>query len=165
MPHHPQENSLTETAVKPGFRSAYVTFIPFPSRTASDRVPRILIVEDEVLIALMIGEMVREIGYYVSGIAHNVAMARQEFAKQNFDAVLLDISVGRRCDPESADFLWKIGVPFAFMTGYDYLVEPRHEKIPVLQKPFVSTQIRTLWEKLVGPAPSSSKIVHAETGD
>jgi DNA-binding NtrC family response regulator len=112
----------------------------------------------------MIEEMVREIGYEVSGTVHNIAMARQEFAKKNFDAVLLDISVGGRRDPETADFLLKAGVPFAFVTGYDYLVEPRHEKIPVLQKPFVPAQILSLLEKLVGPASSSSEIAQAQTG-
>jgi hypothetical protein len=110
MQDHPQENLSTGTAEKPGFPAAYVTFIPFPSQTARDRVPRILIVEDEVFIALMIEEMVREIGYEVSGTVHNIAMARQEFAKKNFDAVLLDISVGGRRDPETADFLLKAGV-------------------------------------------------------
>jgi len=164
MQDHPQENSSTGTAEKPRFPAAYVTFIPFPSQTARDRVPRILIVEDEVFIALMIEEMVREIGYEVSGTVHNIAMARQEFAKKNFDAVLLDISVGGRRDPETADFLLKAGVPFAFVTGYDYLVEPRHEKIPVLQKPFVPVQILSLLEKLVGPASSSSEIAQAQTG-
>jgi DNA-binding NtrC family response regulator len=164
MQDHPQENLSTGTAEKPGFPAAYVTFIPFPSQTARDRVPRILIVEDEVFIALMIEEMVREIGYEVSGTVHNIAMARQEFAKKNFDAVLLDISVGGRRDPETADFLLKAGVPFAFVTGYDYLVEPRHEKIPVLQKPFVPAQILSLLEKLVGPASSSSEIAQAQTG-
>ena len=128
MQDHPQENLSTGTAEKPGFPAAYVTFIPFPSQTARDRVPRILIVEDEVFIALMIEEMVREIGYEVSGTVHNIAMARQEFAKKNFDAVLLDISVGGRRDQKPQTFIegWR---PFAFVTGYDYLVEPRHEKI------------------------------------
>ncbi len=151
MQDHPQESSLTATAEKDDFPAGSVTFIPFPLRTAADRVPRVLIVEDEFLIALMMEEMVREMGYEVSGIAHNIATARREFAKKNFDAVLLDISVGGRRDPETADFLLKTGVPFAFVTGYDYLVEPRHEKIPVLQKPFLPAQIRTLLEQLVGP--------------
>ena len=48
--------------------------------------PRILATQDELLIALMIEEMVREAGYRVSGVAHTMAMARQEFARCNFDA-------------------------------------------------------------------------------
>ena len=90
---------------------------------APDR-PRILVIEDDFLIAQMIEEMVREADYRVSGVAHTMAMARQEFAKRNFDAVLFDLEIGRRSHPEIADFLLDIGVPFAFVTGYDYLVEP-----------------------------------------
>ena len=42
-----------------------------------------------------------------------------------------DINIGGRYHPEIADFLLDTGVPFAFVTGYDYLVEPRHETVPV----------------------------------
>ena len=49
--------------------------------------PRILVIEDEPLIAQMIEEMLQETGYRVSGVAHTMAMARQEFLKSNFDAV------------------------------------------------------------------------------
>ena len=119
--------------------------------------PRILIVEDELLIALMIAEMVRDTRYHVSGIAHTPAMARQEFAKHNYDAVLLDINIGGRYNTEIADRLLKRGVPFAFVTGYDYLVEPRHENVPVLPKPFTFDQLRVLLRNLVGLSSSSGE--------
>jgi CheY-like chemotaxis protein len=110
------------------------------SRVSSDteQPARILIIEDELLIALMIEEMVREIGYRVSAVAHTMAMASREFGKRNYDAVLLDINIGGRYHAVTADHLLGWGVPFAFVTGYDYLVEPNHEKVPVLQKPFTT---------------------------
>jgi DNA-binding response OmpR family regulator len=113
--------------------------------------PRILIIEDELLIALMIEEIVRESGYRVSGVAHTIPMAAKEFAKRNYDAVLLDINIGGRFHAHTADHLVSRGIPFAFVTGYDYLVDPRHEKIPVLQKPFAPAHLRALLETLVGP--------------
>jgi len=116
-----------------------------------ERPPRILIIEDELLIALMIEEMVREIGYRVSGVAHTMAMAGQEVAKHNYDAVLLDFNIGGRCHAKTADQLTGWGIPFAFVTGYDYLVDPRHEMVPVLQKPFAPAHLRALLEDLVGP--------------
>jgi DNA-binding response OmpR family regulator len=125
-----------------------------PQTLDVSRPPRILIIEDELLIALMIEEMCRQAGYRVSGVAHTVKMARNELAKRNFDAVLLDISMGGKRYPESADRLVAKGIPFAFVTGYDYLVEPRHEKIPVLQKPFSPVQLRDLLETLVGSGTS-----------
>ena len=120
--------------------------------------PRIFIVEDELLIALFIEEIVRESGYRVSGIAHTITMAKHEFAKRNFDAVLCDINIGGKYHPEIADRLLERGIPFAFVTGYDYLVEPRHEKLPVLQKPFTALELRTLLEQLVGPGSPTGKI-------
>ena len=119
--------------------------------------PRILVIEDEPLIAQMIEEMVREAGYRVSGVAHTMAMARQ-FAKHNFDAVLFDLHIGGRYRPEIADFLLDTGVPFAFVTGYDYLVEPRHQTLPVLEKPFAPEQLRALLEKLVGSGSLTGEI-------
>ena len=73
-----------------------------PSRT---RPPRILIVEDDLVIALMIEEFVREFGNYaVSSVAGTVAMARLQIAQRNFDAVLLDINMEGAYQPETADF-------------------------------------------------------------
>ena len=72
-----------------------------PSRT---RPPRILIVEDDLVIALMIEEFVREFGYAVSSVAGTVAMARLQIAQRNFDAVLLDINMEGAYQPETADF-------------------------------------------------------------
>lgn len=129
----------------------------FPSK-AAECAPRILVVEDEPLIGVLIEQMVREAGYRVSGVAHTMAVARQEFAKRNFDAVLLDISLGGRHRPEIADFLLDTGVPFAFVTGYDYLVEPRHQTVPVLEKPFTPVQLRALLEKLVGSGSPTGEI-------
>lgn len=129
---------------------------------ASPHTPRILIIEDELLIALMIEEMLRELGYTVSGVAHTMALASREFAKGNYDAVLLDINIGGRYHGETADHLAGCRIPFAFVTGYDYLVDPRHENVPVLQKPFAPAQLRILLEQLVGPAASPGAL--AQTG-
>jgi DNA-binding response OmpR family regulator len=130
-------------------RWKFLMVIPRSPPMAPDR-PRILVIEDDLLIALMIEDMVREAGYRVSGVAHTIAVARHEIAKRNFDAVLFDLDIGRRSHPEIADFLLDTGVPFAFVTGYDYLVEPRHQTVPVLEKPFTPVQLRALLEKLVG---------------
>ena len=115
--------------------------------------PRLLIIEDEFLIALLIEEMSRDLGYRISGIAHDASAANKALlAKRNFDAVLLDVNLDGRSGPELADRLVKRGIPFAFVTGYGYVIEPRHETIPILEKPFSGAELRTFLEKLVGPA-------------
>jgi DNA-binding response OmpR family regulator len=139
--HDLEPKPLAKKSAGPGLQASAV----------SRHAPRILIIEDELLIALMIEEMVRDIGYRVSGVAHTIAMATREFAKRNYDSVLLDINIGGRFHAEIADQLVSSGIPFAFVTGYDYLVDPRHEKIPVLQKPFMPAHLRALLETLVGP--------------
>jgi len=134
------------------FRSLTAGTIPMANSlpAALGQAPRILIVEDQLEIALQMRETVRDLGYRVSGIARTSAQAHQEFAKLNFDAVLLDINLGDQHDMEAADFLLKTGIPFAFVTGYDYVIERRHEKIPLLEKPFTTVQLNLLLEKLVG---------------
>ena len=141
-------------------RTAAIGLELTPQASRASPPPRILIIEDELLVALVIEEMCREAGYRVSGIAHTLAMARNELAKQNFDAVLLDLSIGGRCLPTTVDRLKAKGIPFAFVTGYDYLVDPRHEKVPLLQKPFTSVELGAFLETLVGPG-SSRKTAHA----
>ena len=88
------------------------------------------------------------------GIAGTLGMARLQFAKRDFDAVLLDVNLGGEHNPETADLLREMGIPFAFVTGYDYIVAPRHEEVPLLQKPFSTVQLRVLVEQLVGSVPS-----------
>ena len=127
---------------------------PRSQRRSPARPRRILIVEDDLVIALMMEEIVREMGWAVSGIAGTLGMARLQFAKRDFDAVLLDVNLGGEYNPETADLLQEMGVPFAFVTGYDYVVEPRHDNVPLLQKPFSSIQLRVLVEQLVGSVPS-----------
>jgi CheY-like chemotaxis protein len=120
--------------------------------------PRVLVIEDELLIALSIEEMIREIGYRVSGVAYTVVLARQELAKRNFDAVLCDINIGGQYNLEIADRLIELAIPFAFVTGYDYFVEPRYEKLPILQKPFTALELCTLLESLIGPGSPTGEI-------
>ncbi|MGB9044193.1 MAG: response regulator [Pseudolabrys sp.] len=127
---------------------------PLASRT---KPPRILIVEDDLVIALMIEEIVRELGYAVSGVAGTIATTRLQIAKRDFDAVLLDIDLAGEHHPETADILLEAGVPFAFVTGYDYVLEPRHEGVPLLEKPFGTVELLVLLEKLVGPGSLTSE--------
>ena len=127
---------------------------PRSQRRSPARPRRVLIVEDDLVIALMMEEIVREMGCAVSGIAGTLGMARLQLAKRDFDAVLLDVNLGSEYNPETADLLLEMGVPFAFVTGYDYVVEPRHDNVPLLQKPFSTIQLRVLVEQLVGSVPS-----------
>lgn len=127
---------------------------PRTATLAREHAPRIFIIEDELLIALVIEEMARNLGYRVSGTAHTFTLARQELAKRNFDAVLLDINLDGQPRPEIADLLMEQAIPFAFVTGYDYIIEPRHENVPILQKPFTPVQLGAVLVNLVDSTSS-----------
>lgn len=104
----------------------------------------------------MIEEVARDLGYRISGIASTIALARQKLAKRNFDGALLDVNLDGRPCPELADLLMERAVPFAFVTAYGYFVEPRHDNVPILQKPFTPAQLGVLLVNLVGPPKSTA---------
>ena len=105
---------------------------------------RVLIVEDEIFIALLIAETVRLMGCRISAIADNTSKANVQLSKRNFDFVLLDLNLGGNYSTVLADRVIKWNVPLAFITGYDYLIEPRHAHVPVLQKPFRPAELNAL---------------------
>jgi CheY-like chemotaxis protein len=112
--------------------------------------PRILIVEDTLLIAMFIGEIAQSCGCDVAGTSYTLQEAREALGRHNYDAVLLDIGLQTDLTFEIADVLLERKVPFAFLTAYQDIAEPRHQKVPVLLKPFsTDALIRTILD-LVG---------------
>lgn len=97
---------------------------------------RVLIIEDDVLIAAMEEEILGEYGYQVAAIAATMEQARAALAWEDHDAVLLDLVLREQRADEIADALIGRGVPFAFVTGLDHAPEPRHAHVPFIQKPF-----------------------------
>jgi DNA-binding NtrC family response regulator len=97
---------------------------------------RVLILEDEVMIADLVEGMVRELGYEVSATAHNREAALEAIDKNDFDLALVDMSMdGKEC-PELPDRLIELNRPFAFMTGHERPREARHSDIQIVRKPF-----------------------------
>ena len=121
-----------------------------------------MIIEHQHFTAYLIGEIVKYVGYSVSGIAHTVSVARQQLIERNFDAVLLDIDFGSHHGAELADVLIDTGIPFAILARSDRRFEPRHVSVPLLQKPFKPEQLRTQLVKLVGPTQLDGEV--AQTG-
>jgi CheY-like chemotaxis protein len=96
---------------------------------------RILIVEDEIIVALFLEDLLAEFGYDVAGVTGDLdaAMARA----QDYDAAVLDVHLNGRSVFDFADILAARGTPFVFATGYgERGIPERHRGRPVLQKPF-----------------------------
>ena len=99
---------------------------------------RILIVEDEPLIAMMLEDFLDMLGREVAGTADNCAAALAQIDQNNVDAAILDVNV--RAGEQSwpiADRLAEAGIPFILATGGsgDSIAEAHRDR-PVLAKPF-----------------------------
>ena len=110
----------------------------------TERRLRVLIVEDEMLVAMNLEDMLLDLGHEVAGIASRLAPALALARDAGFDAAILDVNLaGERSFPV-ADLLAERGTPFLFATGYGVQgVEERHRTRPILQKPFRSVDLKT----------------------
>jgi two-component sensor histidine kinase/DNA-binding response OmpR family regulator len=98
--------------------------------------PRVLLVEDEALVAMMIQECLGDFGYQVIGPISTATEAAARAKDGNFEAAVLDINLGDGAVYPIAEMLTARGVPFVFVTGYDAeSVDARFRNVPVLQKP------------------------------
>ena len=104
---------------------------------------RILIVEDEPLIAMMLEDFIEMVGKAVAGTADNVASALAVIGEGIVDAAILDLNLrgGEKSTPVAAA-LSERGIPFVFATGgSDDSVDPAYRDRPCLQKPFTMESV------------------------
>jgi PAS domain S-box-containing protein len=98
--------------------------------------PRVLLVEDEALVAMMIQETLAGFGFEVVGPISTASEALTSARESHVDAAVLDINLGDGLVYTVAEILSKRGVPFVFVTGYDAdSVDTRFSGVPILQKP------------------------------
>jgi CheY-like chemotaxis protein len=99
--------------------------------------PRILIVEDEPIIALALEEMLQELGFDVASCVSHVSDALAFLSREHVDVALLDVNIGAQKIDPVADALAARDCPFVFTTGYGRSGLPAaHSHRAVLEKPF-----------------------------
>lgn len=98
---------------------------------------RVLVVEDEYFVAIMLEEMLESAGCIVMGPIPRLQEALDAVDHQDYDVALLDVNLaGERIDPV-ADALFERDVPFMFVTGYGASALPReYAERPHIGKPF-----------------------------
>ncbi|HWM61595.1 MAG TPA: response regulator [Rhizomicrobium sp.] len=109
---------------------------------------RVLIVEDEIVVALFLEDLLTEFGYEVAGVAGQLddAMARAP----DYDVAVLDVHLNGRNVFDFADTLAARGTPFVFATGYgERGIPERHRARPVLQKPFQPGDLKQALAQIV----------------
>lgn len=111
--------------------------------------PRVLVVEDESLIAMLVEDGLETLGYEVVGPVGTVDAALRLVEQTPFDLALLDINLGGKQSFPIAEALEARGIPYVFLTGYD------RSSLPLafqhrfgLQKPFRMSALQQALEKL-----------------
>jgi two-component system, chemotaxis family, sensor kinase Cph1 len=113
--------------------------------------PRILVVEDAALVAMLLEEMLDDLGFDVIGPATDYASACQMAREPGITAAILDVNLHGRMSWDVAGLLKEANVPFAFSTGYDSatMLPPHLSDVPVLTKPFDSEHLERQIHALV----------------
>jgi DNA-binding response OmpR family regulator len=118
---------------------------------------RILVVEDEALIAFEIEDAIKHAGGVVVGPFATVAGAMQPVENESLSAAILDVRLGAETSLPIATRLAEKGVPFLFYTAYPELIE--HSLLAqIVRKPATPDVLIGALAALVGmpPAPNPS---------
>ena len=115
---------------------------------------RVLIVEDESLVAMLLETILEDMGCVPVGPASTVDEGLQMVAEgERIDAALLDVNVAGRQVFPIAEALRERGVPFVFSTGYGEGGLPDEWRgLPTLQKPFTEAAVRDALMNAMGLA-------------
>ena len=102
---------------------------------------RILVVEDEAIIAAMIEDMLTELGATVIGPAATVATGRALAKAGGIDAAVLDVNVGGERIDSLVGELQACAVPVVLATGYGQGAAGIAQGAPILDKPYTSEKL------------------------
>ncbi len=121
---------------------------------------RMLVVEDHVMIAMMVGQMLTDLGCSVIGPYHRLAAALGAVDESvSIDAAFLDVDLAGQPVFPLADALRASGVPMIFCTGYG---EGGLREVdlgsPVLLKPYRLADLSAALAKVLTPQPSVAEM-------
>jgi CheY-like chemotaxis protein len=103
---------------------------------------RVMVVEDEMLVALLIEDMLREEGCSILGPFNTVAKALIAVATGGFDLAVLDVNLAGEKVYPVAEALAARNIPFLFLSGYgEAAIPPGRPKWKVCNKPFRGSEL------------------------
>jgi len=110
---------------------------------------RILVVEDEALVAMLVEDALLDAGFVVIGPARTVSQALEMLKADPPDAAVLDLNLGGENSLSVAEALTARGIPFLVATGYGAAGLPPHMRhIPVLPKPYDPADLTVAIDRL-----------------
>ena len=114
---------------------------------------RVLLIEDDSLVALAVEDMLGELGCVVSGLATALPDAVEKVQAGDFDFALLDVNLrGEEVFPV-ARILADAGIPFAFASGYGVAGLPdSFRSRPIVSKPFQLEELSSVLSSALAKA-------------
>ena len=98
---------------------------------------RILVVEDELMIRMLLQDMLADLGHTLAGEAGRIDEAIALAKQSEFDIAILDVNLNGQPISPVVEVLVERGLPFVFATGYGQRGVPEpYRQTPTLQKPF-----------------------------
>jgi CheY-like chemotaxis protein len=111
------------------------------------RAKRVLIVEDDVMIRMLIEDMLGELGYAAAVHAARLEEALAAAKTADIDVAVLDINLNGQTTGPVADALDARGKPFVFATGYgEHALPDAYRSRPTLKKPFQIDGLKQMLE-------------------
>ena len=108
-----------------------------PSQEDSGSGKRVLVVEDELMIRMLLQDMLTDLGYTLAGEAGRIDEALELAKEGQFDVAILDVNLNGQSISPVVEILIERGLPFVFATGYGQRGVPEpYRQTPTLQKPF-----------------------------
>jgi CheY-like chemotaxis protein len=113
---------------------------------------RVLVVEDEMMVLLLIEDMLSDLGCESVTTAATVDQALALMNERVFDVAMLDVNLNGQKSYPVADALAARNVPFVFATGYsDHVTKEGYPGRPVLKKPFKFEELVAVLARLACP--------------
>ena len=123
---------------------------PSADSAPAERKRRVLIVEDEGAVAMLLEDMLADLGYEVAALAARLAEGLRKAETERFHFAVLDVNLDGRPSFPIAEELARRGIPFLFVTGYGAKgVDSNFAAYPVLAKPFLQAELAAALSNLL----------------
>jgi DNA-binding response OmpR family regulator len=98
---------------------------------------RVLVIEDEALVGMLLEDMLQDIGCEHVELVPRFAEGMQAAESRDYDLAVLDVNLDGMNSFPIAERLIERKIPLVFATGYGSVgMDPRYANVPTLQKPF-----------------------------
>jgi two-component system, response regulator PdtaR len=124
--------------------------------TKQMKAPRVLVVEDDAMIGVLLGEMLEGMGYDVCGIEATEAEAVTAAARCKPDLMIVDVHLGEGSGVSAIDTIHRAGpVPHVFVSGDIARIRALRPGSIVIRKPYRESELALVIQRALQPAAIS----------